>query len=243
MSRLNLLRLQRLTCIPVRTTFQPRYNDKMVPVTFENVVFPPNGEMKLPVMPTEPFFDPELGEEKYKTTRRMIEVRGVEPIHNTLIHKQFGLAAVSGGFLRPIDFKFLQTRINKNLMKNQFAVWRVPAPWLPRTRKPQGTKLGGGKGQLKNYVTPVRAERIILELGGYMTELEARAYVTYMTDFLPVPVRFVSEDMMAAERQQQEDIKKYNKNPWNWEKMIDYNMQNCRSWLTQYDIMWKGKYK
>lgn len=42
----------------------------------------------------EPFYDPELGEKKYKTTERMIEARGVEEVHNSLIHKQYGLAAV-----------------------------------------------------------------------------------------------------------------------------------------------------
>lgn len=72
-----------------------------------DVVFPPDGEMKLPQLPMEPFYDAELGEQKYKSTKRMIEARGVEEIHTSLIHKQYGLAAVSGGMLRPTDFKLL----------------------------------------------------------------------------------------------------------------------------------------
>ena len=38
----------------------------------------------------------------------MIEARGVEEIHTELIHQQFGLAAVSGGFLSGKDFKWLE---------------------------------------------------------------------------------------------------------------------------------------
>ncbi|TKR61541.1 hypothetical protein L596_028637 [Steinernema carpocapsae] len=78
------------------------------PVTFENVVFPPDGQMKLPAMPAEPYFDSEKGEFKNKHTKRMIEGRGVEEIHTDLIHRQYGIAAISGGFISSADFKFLQ---------------------------------------------------------------------------------------------------------------------------------------
>ncbi|KIH42476.1 ribosomal protein L16, partial [Ancylostoma duodenale] len=142
------------------------------PVTFENVKFPPNGVLKLPKMPPEPFYDPEKGEKKYKTTKRMIEARGVEEVHTELIHEQYGLAAISGGFISAEDFKFVQERVNKNLLDKQFAIWRVDPPWLPRTKKAQGTRLGGGKGSIQHYVTPVKAKRIILEVGGHITEIE-----------------------------------------------------------------------
>lgn len=65
-----------------------------------------------------------------------------------------------------------QERINKNLIERQFAIWRVDPPWLPRTKKAQGTRLGGGKGSIQKYVTPVKASRIILEVGGHITEIE-----------------------------------------------------------------------
>jgi hypothetical protein len=67
--------------------------------------------MKLPQLLMEPVYDAELGEEKYKTNKRMIEARGVEEVHNTLIHKQYGLAAVSGGMLRPQDLNMIMVRL------------------------------------------------------------------------------------------------------------------------------------
>jgi len=213
------------------------------PTTFEHVVFPPDGQMKLPQLPMEPYIDVEAGERKYKTTERMIEARGVEEIHNSLIHKQYGLAAISGGFLRPTDFKLLLARVNSNLMKNQFAVWRVDPPWLPRTKKAQGVKLGGGKGSIHHYVTPVRAGRIILELGGHITEQEAYAYLAHIPDFIQFPIEFISEEILQHRREEERQIQMYNKNRFNWDYVIKYNLQDCCSWLSQYDIMWRGKYK
>lgn len=73
-----------------------------------DVIFPPDGQMKLPPMPAEPTYDLEKGEKKYKTTKRMIEVRGVEEVHTELIHGQYGIAAVTGGFISSADFAFVQ---------------------------------------------------------------------------------------------------------------------------------------
>uniref|UniRef100_A0A0N5BVS7 Large ribosomal subunit protein uL16m n=1 Tax=Strongyloides papillosus TaxID=174720 RepID=A0A0N5BVS7_STREA len=213
------------------------------PITYENVVFPANNEFKLPPMPSEPAYSSELGEKKFKETKRMVEARGVEEIHTELIYKQFGLAAVSGGFISSKDFNFIMERVNKNLIRNQFAIWRVDAPWLPRTKKAQGSKLGGGKGSISMYVTPVRANRIILEVGGYITELEARAFLSYIAERFTFPVEFVSYDMLEERRRNEQEIIEKNQNKFSWDNVIKWNMQNANSWLSQYDIIWKGKYK
>ncbi|EPB71772.1 ribosomal protein L16 [Ancylostoma ceylanicum] len=213
------------------------------PVTFENVKFPPNGVLKLPKMPPEPFYDPEKGEKKYKTTKRMIEARGVEEVHTELIHEQYGLAAISGGFISAEDFKFVQERVNKNLLDKQFAIWRVDPPWLPRTKKAQGTRLGGGKGSIQHYVTPVKAKRIILEVGGHITEIEAKSFLLYLCERFSFPVEFVSEKILAERREAEKEIAEHNQNPFNWDRVLKYNMQNCTSWLSRYDIEWKGRYR
>uniref|UniRef100_A0A0M3KI15 Large ribosomal subunit protein uL16m n=1 Tax=Anisakis simplex TaxID=6269 RepID=A0A0M3KI15_ANISI len=129
------------------------------------------------------------------------------------------------------------------LLDKQFAIWRVPAPWLPRTKKAQGTKLGGGKGNISHYVTPVRANRIILEVGGFITEYEARAYLMYLCERFSFTVEFVSAEILAERRREEQRIAQLNVNRFNWDTVIKYNMQNCRSWLSQYDVAWKGRYK
>lgn len=51
-------------------------------------------------------------------------------------------------------------------VNRMFAIWRIDAPWKPITKKGTGVRMGGGKGSIKHYTTPVKAGRIILELGG-----------------------------------------------------------------------------
>jgi large subunit ribosomal protein L16 len=121
-----------------------------MPRAFPDVIFPPNGELKLRVPPAKPVYDVDCGEKEYKSTKRMIEARGVEEVHTELIHKQFGLIAITGGFISASDCEWiavrltvllqfsleLQDRVNKNLRARQFAIWRIEDPWLPRTKKP-----------------------------------------------------------------------------------------------------------
>lgn len=58
------------------------------------------------------------------------------------------------GVLRKID------------QKRMFAVWRVDPPWQPITKKGQGQRMGGGKGGIDHYCTPVKPDRVIIEVGG-----------------------------------------------------------------------------
>lgn len=45
-----------------------------------------------------------------------------------------------------------------------FAVWRVDAPWQPITKKGQGMRMGGGKGAIDHYVTPVKAGKLQINI-------------------------------------------------------------------------------
>lgn len=45
-----------------------------------------------------------------------------------------------------------------------FAIWRIDAPWQPITKKGQGQRMGGGKGAIDHYVTPIKAGKSYMEL-------------------------------------------------------------------------------
>ncbi|CAK5084510.1 unnamed protein product [Meloidogyne enterolobii] len=214
-------------------------NSYNYPVTFEKVVFPPDGKFQLPAMPSEPVYDEALGEVKKKLNRRMIEARGYEPIHTELIHKQFGLAAISGGFITGADFAYLQVRACQQIAKEE----SICSLALPRTRRLRGTKRGGGKGPIHHFETPVRAGRIILEVGGYILEAEARAILMTCLQRFPFPIEFVSDELLQRRRDVEVKIKEQNENKFDWETMIKYNMQGCQYWLSPYDVIWKCKYK
>jgi len=64
-------------------------------------------------------------------------------------------------------FEMVRNTINRKLDESRmFAIWRIDAPWKPMTRKGQGHRMGGGKGAIDHYTTPVKAGRIIIEVGG-----------------------------------------------------------------------------
>lgn len=64
-----------------------------------------------------------------------------------------------------------------------------------------------------------------------------------MCDWLNFPLEFVSHEILDQRRQMEADIAQYNQNPFNWDNVIKYNMQNCTKWMSQYDIIWRGRYR
>ena len=65
-------------------------------------------------------------------------------------------------------FEMVRLNINRRMDDtHMFAVWRIDAPWKPVTKKGQGHRMGGGKGAIDHYITPIRAGRIIVERGGH----------------------------------------------------------------------------
>lgn len=75
--------------------------------------------------------------------------------------------STGGGRLRFEHFEMIRLTVARHLdQKIMFAIWRVDPPWQPVTKKGQGQRMGGGKGAIDHYVTPIKAGRIILEIGG-----------------------------------------------------------------------------
>ncbi len=59
------------------------------------------------------------------------------------------LQALAGGYMKYGHFEMIRFAINRYIgtKKNVFAEWRVPAPFKSVTRRGQGTRMGGGKGE------------------------------------------------------------------------------------------------
>lgn len=103
-----------------------------------------------------------------KMTKRLMLMRGPEKVHDFLVHEQYGIMATSGGRMKIQHFENVRMSIIKKLdTKRMFCIWRVPAPWQPITKKGKGMRMGGGKAAIDHYATPVRPNRIIMELAGH----------------------------------------------------------------------------
>jgi len=73
-------------------------------------------------------------------------------------------------------------------VNTMFAVWRIEPPWKPITKKGIGVRMGGGKGAINHYVTPVKADRIIVEMGGECPRLVSLASCNFVEFFCPIPL-------------------------------------------------------
>lgn len=72
-------------------------------------------------------------------------------------------------------------------------IWIRIFPHLPRTRKPQDVKMGGGKGAPEFYVARVKAGTILFEMKG-VDESVAREAMRLAGHKLPVKTKFVVKE-------------------------------------------------
>lgn len=103
-----------------------------------------------------------------KMQKKLILMRGPEMEHNKkLVHKQFGVIALTGGRIKYPHIEMARLGIGRKLdTRRMFAIWRIPEPWQPLHKRGIGIQLGGGKGAIDHYCSPIRAGRVILEIGG-----------------------------------------------------------------------------
>ena len=72
-------------------------------------------------------------------------------------------------------------------------IWIRIFPHLPRTRKPQDVKMGGGKGNPEFFVARVKAGTILFEMKG-VDEAIAREAMRLAAHKLPVKTKFIVKE-------------------------------------------------
>jgi len=212
------------------------------PPNYDHVEFPTE-RRKLKILERTPQ-PPSPGQRMPKMMKRTWEMRGPELVHNKLIHKQFGIRALQGGRIKHGHCEMMRMGINRKITeKRMFAVWRIDAPWKPITKKGVGHRMGGGKGSIDHYVVPIKADRIILELGGYLEWEEAYPLLRLIVNQLPVKAEVISQKMLEEEQVKKGYVEENNINPFSFEYCVNNNMMGCRKWLSTYDYKWFNKYR
>merc|ERR1712079_39990 len=119
-----------------------------------------------------------------------------------------------------------------NQYKDSFAIYRVDPPYKPLTNHGFGKRMGGGKGSIEGYGTPVRAGRIILEVGGKVLWDEVRPWLFQAAKTLPFPAMAVNAEMIQKFREEEARLTETNRN----------NIMNCQQYVSEYDQRWYGKF-
>ncbi len=168
---------------------------------------------------------------------------GEETIKNRLQLGQYGIVAIAGGELSHKHFEMLRNYTGKFMREGKtFAIYRVDAPYKAVTRHGVGKKLGGGKGSIHHYVTPVKAGRIILEVGGKAFWEEVQPWLSRVAKKLPFEAMAVSQDLMDRLDAEEKRLDEVNENPYSFEWLVRNNMLDCWRHLSPRDRKWFGKF-
>lgn len=170
-------------------------------------------------------------------------MRGPETVNNNLLHGQYGIVATGGGRLRHGHFEMIRLTIGRKMDTNRMqAIWRVQAPWQPITKKGQGQRMGGGKGAIDHYVTPVRAGQIIVEIIGCCEFAEVKPFLSQVAQQLPFAAKAISQELVDEEIRREKELEAANMNPYTMKYVIQNNLNGCHRWLSPFDHKWFGKY-
>jgi len=124
---------------------------------------------------------------KGRSINRKVETRGT-----TLAYGNFGLKAQTGTWVTGRQIEAARRAIS-NFMKREGKVWIRIFPDKPITQKPPEVTMGGGKGDVKEYVCPVRPGRILFEVDGVSLEV-AKEALRLAGHKLPVRTKIITKE-------------------------------------------------
>lgn len=122
--------------------------------------------------------------QKGRSINRKIDTRGTR-----LAYGSYGLKAETGAWINGRQLEAARRAIS-NFIQREGKVWIRVFPDKPITQKPPEVTMGGGKGDVKEFVVPVHSGRILFEIDG-MPEAVARAALRLAGHKLPVRTRII----------------------------------------------------
>jgi large subunit ribosomal protein L16 len=105
---------------------------------------------------------------------------------------EFGLRAETAGNVSSRQIESARKSIT-HFTKRGGRVWIRIFPDRPITKKPPETRMGGGKGDIHEYVAPVKIGRIIVEMGG-VPEGVAKEALRLASRKLPIRSSFIKKE-------------------------------------------------
>lgn len=104
---------------------------------------------------------------------------------------EFGLRAEAAGNISARQIEAARKAIT-HFTKRGGRIWIRIFPDRPITKKPPETRMGGGKGDIFQYVAPVKLGRVMFEMGG-ITEEVAREALRLASHKLPLKTSFIKK--------------------------------------------------
>ncbi|XP_035231561.1 39S ribosomal protein L16, mitochondrial-like [Stegodyphus dumicola] len=214
-------------------------NYEMPPPSFADIELPE--QRKLPIIPKIPQYyintKPPLLRKSHE------DIRGPETVHNELLHKQYGIIALSGGYLKYGSIEVIRNTVNREMdTRKTFAVWRVDPLWKPQPKKGVGKRMGGGKGSVHHYATPVKAGRIVIEVGGKVEFEEVYPFLNRVAMKMPFDAMPISQQMLEELEKEAEELHQKNINPFSFRYAVQNDLRGCNLWTSEWDKKYFDEY-
>jgi len=114
---------------------------------------------------------------------------GIATSNNDLAFGEYGLKSVDRGWVHAREIEAARRAITGHI-KRKGKVWIKIFPHKPFTKKPNNTKMLGGKGDIEGYVSVVVPGTMLFELSG-VDETTAREALRLAAHKLSVLTKFV----------------------------------------------------
>ena len=103
---------------------------------------------------------------------------------------EYGLKALASGWITSRQIEAAR-RAMTHYTKRGGRIWIRIFPDKPITKKPAETTMGGGKGDVSEYVAVVKAGRMLFEMGAVSEDI-AREAMRLAAHKLPIKTRFMA---------------------------------------------------
>src|SRR3989338_2009925 len=131
---------------------------------------------------------------KYRKQQRG-KMKGVSSRGTRVSFGVFGLIAESTGWVTSRQLEAARRSITHYTQRGG-RVWIRVFPDKPITKKPPEVRMGGGKGDVAEFVVPVKPGRILFEMGGVSREAAFEA-LRLASHKLPVKTLIVDKKMQG----------------------------------------------
>lgn len=127
---------------------------------------------------------------KYRKQHRGM-MKGVAHSGTKVSFGEYGLSAEDMGWISSRQIEAARRAITHYTQRGG-RLWIRIFPDKPITKKPAETRMGSGKGDVHEYVAPVKAGRVIFEMGGVTKDIAFTA-LKLASHKLPVKTRIVEK--------------------------------------------------
>jgi len=104
---------------------------------------------------------------------------------------RYGLKALSSGWVSSRQIEAAR-RVMTHYTQKGGRVWIRIFPDKPITDKPPEVRMGGGKGDVVDYVAPIKPGRILFEMDGIEANIAKKAMIDASRK-LPIKTKFIEK--------------------------------------------------